>query len=296
MVKCVLKEYHKGQQLMLPFDGSDEPYNYMQFIEYLESIGTYGKINKPTKTFEESISNPKLLEDCGITLLFDVDGCFDEHRTSSFVRELVNENGYDIFTDDIVEIISSSYSNPDDAIDDSELFDFFHMDVNEFYSLFKNTSVLREKLMKNGRDELEWLYNKTFTTNESGQIYIERVLDIPNPIGRWYDKDWENTGEQRDYFKTITKQYQGIGECWTYIDGAGDCYNTILTNGTKINLKGWVNPDDVNWDSTVRLELMDEYEIRLYKNIAIQIDEVEVIEGDNRGKRLPLKGSIVVKT
>ena len=69
MVKRVLREYHKGQQLMLPFDGNDEPYNYMQFVEYIENIGTYGTINKPAKSFEECINNPELLEKCGIASL-----------------------------------------------------------------------------------------------------------------------------------------------------------------------------------------------------------------------------------
>ena len=298
MVKRVLNEYHKGQQLILPFDGSSEPYNYMQFIEYIESIGTYGTINKPAKTFEECINNPELLENCGLNLLFDVDGCFDDYRTPELVKEIVNENGYDVFIDDIVEMISNGYDNAEDAIYDSEAFDFFHMDVNEFYSIFKDKGALREKLIENGRAELEWLYNKEFTTNESGQIYIERVIDIPDPMGRWLEKgnSWQETGEERDYFEDISKRYEGIGDCWTYINGAGDCYNTCLRNGTKINVKGWVNPENVNWEATIQLEQMDEYEIRLYSNIPVQIDEIEVIEGDNRGKRLPLKGSIVVKS
>ena len=35
LVKRVLKEYHEGQQLILPFDGSSEPHNWMQFMEWL---------------------------------------------------------------------------------------------------------------------------------------------------------------------------------------------------------------------------------------------------------------------
>lgn len=117
-------------------------------------------------------------------------------------------------------------------------------------------------------------------------------------MDRWFEKSngWQEDGEARDYFEAVSNAYESIGECWTYIHGAGDCYNTILRNGTKINLKGWVNPENVNWETTIQLEQMDEYEIRLYSNIPVQIDEIEVIEGDNRGKRLPLKGSIVVKT
>lgn len=295
MVKRVLKEYHEGQQLMLPFDGSSEPYNYMQFIEYLENIGTYGKIEPPTRTFEQCISDPYLLEECGRVLLLDVDECFDEYRTSELIKELVRENGYDIFTPDIVEMISE-YENPDDALDDTEVFDFYHMDTNNLYDLFSDRRVLINKLIENGRAELEWLYNHQFTTNESGQIYIERVVDIPNPTDRWHEKSYNpESDEELDYFQSISKNYKSIGDCWTYIQGAGDCYNTSLTNGTKINLKGWVNPEDVNWEMTIQLEQLDEYEIRLAYNVPVQIDEIEVIEGDNYGKRLPLKGSIVVK-
>lgn len=297
MVKRVIKEYHKGQQLILPFDGSSEPYNYMQFIEYLESIGQYGKINPPKKTFEQCISYPELLENCGMFLLFDVEENLDEYRTSELIKELVRENGYDIFTDDIIEMISG-YDNPEDSLYDTETFDYYNMEPKNLYDLFKYPDILRQKLIENGRDELEWLYNKQFVTNESGQIYIERVIDIPDPMGRWFEKgnSWQETGEERDYFEAVSNAYKSIGECWTYIHGAGDCYNTILRNGTKINLKGWVNPEDVNWEMTVQLEQMDEYEIRLYSNVPVQVDEIEIIEGDNAGKRLPLKGSIIVKS
>ena len=295
MVKRVIKEYHEGQQLMLPFDGSSEPYNYMQFIEYLETIGRYGKIASPTKTFEECISDPDLLFNCGLYLLFDVDESFDEYRTSEFVKKLVHEYGYYIFTDEINDEISRNYDSAIDAINDSGLFDFYHMTDSDFFSIFKDVTIVNQKLIEDGREEIEWLYEHSFTTNELGQIYCERVIDIPNPTDRWHEKGYNNDEEELDYFQSISKNYKTIGDCWTYAKDAGDCYNSMLRGGTKINLIGWVNPEDVNWEETVHLEQMDEYEIRLLPNSPVQIDAIEIIEGDNRGKKLPLKGSIVVK-
>lgn len=279
MVKRVLREYHKGQQLMLPFDGNDEPYNYMQFIEYIENIGTYGTINKPAKSFEECINNPELLEKCGIASLhMNPWNGFDAWLVNNFLKSIEDEYGTGIYSEEFSPADTYEY---DDSL-------FENMPDEEFLNIFKNRKLISQELIKRGREALRIFYNDC-TTNELGQIYCERVIDLPKLLERF-------SVNGQDFYQTVSKEFSGIGDCWTWSNGAGESYNTMIINGTNVSLKGWVNPENVDWEACIELENMDEYELRLYSNIPVQIDEIEVIEGNNRGKRLPLKGSIVVRT
>ena len=264
---------------MLPFDGSDEPYNYMQYMEYLENIGKYGKLNPPTKTFEQCTNDPQLLERCGIAFLHmnPWEG-FDAWRANRFLKQIEDRYGTEIYSDNF---------HPEDSYEYNESV-FENMSDEEFYSILKDRNLMKKMLIELGRDELDDFFNNCIV-NELGQIYCERVIDLP----KLFDRFSENG---QDFYQTVSKHFPGVGDCLTWCNGAGNSYNTIMMNGTNVNLKGWVNPENVNWESCIELENMDEYELRLYSNIPVQIDEIEVIEGDNAGKKLPLKGSIVVKT
>ena len=136
---------------MLPFDGSDEPYNYMQYIEYLENIGKYGKLNPPTMTFEQCTNNPQLLEKCGIAYLHmnPWEG-FDAWRVNNFLKPIEEKYGTDIYSDDFE--IADTYE-----FDDS----FFEsMPDEEFCSIFKDRNFMKQQRMKIGREELNRFYNE----------------------------------------------------------------------------------------------------------------------------------------
>lgn len=67
----VLNELHANQQLMIPFNGSSQPLNYMQFIEYLEHIGHYGQL-KPAEQEAKDIvitNNWKFNYNAGLNFL-----------------------------------------------------------------------------------------------------------------------------------------------------------------------------------------------------------------------------------
>ena len=292
---------------MLPFDGSDEPYNYMQYMEYLENIGKYGKLNPPTKTFEQCTNDPQLLEKCGIAFLHmnPWEG-FDAWRANRFIKQIEDRYGTEIYSDNF---------HPEDSYEYNESV-FENMSDEEFYSILKDRNLMKKMLIELGRDELDDFFNNCIV-NELGQIYCERVIDLPKLFDRfndtiykkkevnvdgnaWLENDYNQPAEEQDLYQNFSSKYPNIGDCWTWCKGAGNSYNSMLTRGTMVNLKGWVNPEDVSWDSCIELENMDEYELRLYSGAVVQIDEIEVIEDESEehktsGKRLPLKGSLLVK-
>ena len=59
-------------------------------------------------------------------------------------------------------------------------------------------------------------------------------------------------------------------------------------------MKGWVNPEDVNFGNTLALDKYDESELRLNVGAPVQIDEIVVYRGEYENRKLPLKGPIVV--
>lgn len=146
------------------------------------------------------------------------------------------------------------------------------------------------ELVKRGEEILE-AFSRMFTFNEKGQIYIERVIGLESLMDRYHvGSDYRMAGA--DYFDVLSHEYDGIGPYWTYAKGRGNTYFSG-PRSSRITLKGWVNPEDVEWEQTIQLDGMDESEIRINGNV--QIDEIvaEFSEGD---KRLPLKGSLVIHT
>lgn len=267
-----VNEIHLGQQLMLPFDGSSEPYNYMQFIEFLENMGDYGVL-----------PNPKIVD-----FTQDRNICLEAGEGRFFwgLSDELDEEGLYYFVEDFTE----AYGN--EVWADGEQPDIENMWPLEIKECLtpEGQNLWDNKLVNKGREVLE-AFARMFTFNEKGQIYIERVIGLENLMDRYHvDSGYKMGGA--DYFAVLSHKYDGIGPYWTYAKGRGDTYFSG-SRGSRITLKGWVNPEDVEWEQTIQLDGMDESEIRINGNV--QIDEIvaEFSEGD---KRLPLKGSLVIHT
>ena len=294
MVKQVIKEYHKGQQLMLPFDGNSEPYNYMQYIEYLEQIGKYGKLPVPKITINQISQNDDMLFECGVASLYEsVDEVFDIYKIEELIEWIKNNYGTDVFTEEFAEY-------------DYDINNFDISSLEDLYSLFNEKYYVFQAIKTLGKERLNGFLSM-IKTNENGQIYCERVIDLPKLFGRWhqdgYFSDTYNTNDdvfhKQDFYQMVTQDYPGIGECWTYSKNGGEAYCSAVSNGTEITLKGWVNPEDVEWSMCIELEYSGEEELRLKSNAIVQVDEIEVIENDDDehetyGCKLPIKGSILL--
>ena len=296
MVKRVINELHKGQQLMIPFDGDSQPYNYMQFMEYIESIGKPGELPAPTIDFKTFILNSDFLERCGLYTLQDFEGCFRAYDVIDFLNDIEYSHG-----DELV------YKNniDDDEFEPMDFDDYLNAigkprieewEDEDFYNLFNNKQFISNLLREKGKYHLLDLYKCCCILNDKGQIRIERVIDTPGIFRNNSPKaDIDNSNNVEDYTQSIQRRFPSLGVCWTYERDCGDAYCTDFKNGTKINLIGWVNPTDVDWETTVQLESLEEWELRLNSGALVQLDAIQIIEGENRGKYLPLKQSILVK-
>jgi hypothetical protein len=281
IVENVIKEYHKGQQLILPFDGNDEPYNYMQFIEWLEEVGKYGKLPSAPNGLNDVFENTEILRDMGISSFyygtgeeFDADGYYD------FMCDFIKMNGEGVLVDGY---------NADRILDEIGCVeDTASFLTKEGVELWKNA------IIEKGRQWSQWWKNSSLTVNENGLIYCERMIGLEPIMKRYHAPEEFNN---QDYYQMLKSDYSGIGECWSYARGGGRIYFDYY--GTQeVLLKGWVSPSDVDWGSTVSLDSMNEEELRLGYNATVQIDSIEIWTNDedgNYGKHnLPLKGSLLI--
>ncbi len=296
LVKKTILEYHKGQQLMLPFDGNSEPYNYMHFMEYLESIGKYGTLSSQLdpKDPESYIGNKlETYVEIAEGILEEMIGNEPEDIYYEFFRPFVNKYGLECIRGYIRKEFDD---NPDNLLWWWGTF----CDEDLRYALDIVNKVLDPHYVNQWNDFMGDLAQKeilnllqSFITNERGLVYCEREISVPNLMGR---ADFATpTNPQKDAYEYFRENFSGIGECWSYSVGGGCAYceNTYRANGgaTHLLLKGWVRPEDVDLNTTMVLTNYDEVELRLKLNAKVEVDEIVV---SKVGKRLPLKSPIIL--
>jgi hypothetical protein len=276
IVKSVLQELHRGQQMVLPFDGSSEPYNYMQFIEYLENIGKVGKLRGGNLT--AVFQREEEMAQCGFATMIDTDEVpFDEDITD-FINRMISRYGEDIV----------GYG-PDSI-----------QDINDLLDVFTDRDKIYNELVEMGKKEIE-LLRYDLTINDNGLIYCERVLLLPH-MDKRYNEDniqgyYTPLNKRQDFYTELKQAFdQGVGVCWTYCPGAGECYNGgyFGQNGSRVTLKGWVRPEDVDWYETVMHIPLGELEIRMAYGATIQLDAVSVQDNQMGTRNLPIKHSILI--
>lgn len=279
--KCVkrLNEIHKGQQLMLPFDGSSEPYNYMHFLEWLESVGTYGKLPPPKNNIDSLYYNKVLMKDMGLaTFYFSMGAELDDEGFEMFMDDFNSKYGPKIF-------ISGEFPT-----------DFVYPDDVPALLTEEGKKYWDEELISVGREKFDDWINHKITLNKEGLVYCEREIEISSPFERIdFADDYYDNRETMDYYSVLQDNYSGIGEYWSYaVGGACTYFNGRTKNPRPITLKGWVSPDDVAWSTSIELESMDEQELRLNYDGKVQIDRIEYWDEELGNVNLLSKGSIIV--
>ena len=283
-----LTEYYN--QLNIPFNNPSKPYdpkaNYELLIDYLEKIGRYGTLPPSNGTIKNCVSIPKehILY---ITKREDVINNYIGYLISNTLNEFIEEykDNLDYFKDQ--DIVNNVYNYEYDS------FDQIHEEVltDEALPIFKK--------MLSDNVYCDLLYNMHITYNERGLIYIERMITAPNVMSDGNVKvGYNNPQAYKDYYQYLTTQLNGVGVCWTYRKEGSDAYcGEHFSDSSVIIFKGFVDPNDVDWNDTVELNLAmpDEHELRIKEGANVEIDEVIIDDGEYNGKKLPLKSPIIVQ-
>lgn len=266
----LLKEYH-GQQVF-NFDDNGEPYykknNYENYIDYLESIGHYGQL-PPSEWNEHTISQTidRELEniDPGRDDLNedDYNYAFYDLITNSF---FCYNNSDEIFNENFIEIMDryEKFLEQYNYINSSGNLEYFLRSKEKLYindeedaSIYL-TDLGEEEYEKELKDAYrshidEYDLKNGLTINERGLIYMEREIVIPKANSPYMKSNYKGSFDN-DYYKSLTDNYYGIGNCFTWQKGASEAYcaNSFGIGNTYVTLKCWIDPKDVNWEETVQ--------------------------------------------
>lgn len=259
-------------QLEIPFDGEGK-YNYQHFIDWLERIGRYGKLQpvKPNLAMEMYYNN--------------IDKGIDYYENmyiadSDILNDLLEEFIYSINKNDYEDLIISPIENINEYDIDDTLTDKGKEEFNKFY---------RNKL----EDELDNNFN--FKTNERNLIYVERVITIPSLLNKTFRKNYI---DYKDFYRFLNNEYgEHIGQYWSWSEGGSDSYDPQNYSGdySSIRLKGFVSPYSVEWPETIMKNIYSlSYEQEIFIKYGELIEVNEIIELNNN-KKLPLKNTILIK-
>ncbi len=159
---------------------------------------------------------------------------------------------------DIIGNINTSYN-----VEDSLNYEFSEYCEENGYD--EEDDDLKAKFIDNEIQKTLDFILSNITINNNGLIYIERNIKIPNllKVGKLgYD---------------LNNEYGGhLGIYWSYIFGQV----IDATHGVEISFKGWVRPEDIDWETTVNANICypDEYEITLEYDTPIQIDTITIVQ------------------
>lgn len=276
-IKRLINEYHQNQQLMLPFDSSSEPYNYMQFVEWLETIGKYGELPAEPNAMNDVVSDEKFLYSVGeASFYYGTGDELDIDYLCELFADFVKKNGGNAL------FVNPNYTT-DQVLEDIQSVEDIKTYLNE------NGRFLWERFVINrGRQSMDWWVNERLDINEKGLIYCERMIEMESSMERYHGENGE------DYFETLFDEYDGIGAYWSYCPGGGNVYFNRAKHPQQILIKGVVSPRDVDWSATTSLESMDEQELRIEQGAIVQINEIEMWTHNEGMVRLPLKGSLLI--
>jgi len=278
IVSEVIDELHQGQQLMLPFDGNSEPYNWMQYMEWLEEHGKYGTLPSQPDAMEKVMTNGMLMEVGESTFFYGTGEEFDSDYFYEIFNGFVKENqDVQLFNNpqETVDGIMEQIDSPNDVL---------------YYLTPDGTNRWMAFIVQRGKETMDYWVNNRLEINGDGLIYCERMIAMEKANDRYHSEEGN-----MDYYQMLNDQYNGIGVYWSYAHGGGNVYFYNAHHGQDILVKGWVSPYDVDWIATVSLESMDEQELRLNHDAKVQIDEITTCSEEAGGNiRLPLKGSFII--
>lgn len=253
-------------ELNIPFKefGSEEngyKLMYEHFIDYLENIGKYGKLQPSTISLDDITNNVAQIVE---TVDLERGLCIDSIRNMmDWIRTLGDNERYFTCGDEI------------NNIDVNEL-------SSEYLTMEGKTKIIKSLLACYG-------FPKSLTINENNLIYVERALAVPRLTS------------QEDVYNEYNKNFPQIGVCWSWAKNGGVSFgmDNIFCQDCIV-LHGWVRPEDVDWVKSVEVnasELNNEMELRLKKDATVQIDEIICgisNKAELENKKLPLKNSILL--
>lgn len=253
----LLKEYRN--ELNIPFEeyGGGKQM-YEHYLDYLEKIGTYGEL-PPSNMKNISRMVYRMLEGKKPSDFID-----DYDRISQIMSWVLTSADYE-----------SYFINPEEAQNccEEEL-------CEEMLTEEGNLEVLMSALCDEG-------FPDKLIINDKGLIYIERVIGVDDILSN------------KDIYYEYVDQWKNLGECWSWAKGGAISFGSdnVSKNYDWFILHGWVRPEDVDWDTTIRCNadcLYYERELRLNYNAPIQIDRIECKGTNINGCNLPLKKPIIL--
>jgi hypothetical protein len=264
-------------QLMIPFDGSTERYNYLQFLDWIEEIGIEGQLPQSQMNFEKEVQ--KSFQAAYEALINDEEGMCEEAMNDFFDsiyshgnEEELNHYFPNLSNDEIEYCMSSQ--------DYSEMYDDFKPDAE--FEIFRK-DYFRALMRENG-------FPYSIRTNDRGLIFIERAIDIPPKFMKSLPT---NKYGRKRFIDFLYDMYgENVGQYWSY--SQGEVQDSAWSRHTTLYLRGYVRPEDVDiFETTYRnmYSLHEEHEI--YLPYGTQIELFEIITED--GKKLPLRKPIIVK-
>jgi hypothetical protein len=295
---AVRKIYEDYRQLKLPFKndsgkGYDYKENYELYIDFLESIGKYGRLGNYTgEDYNDIIENTiqNAFNDYTHSNEWDVDSTFSSLPINDMFRNAVEKNVVEKYFN-LPEEILNNIDNIEYLSDKLDL-DYATPDEICEYLTDEGKDIFNKKIFRSFESYVEnMLYD--IKTNDRGLIYVEREISIPDIFKTQYDE--KISPENDDYFKLLTKYYgyKGVGVCWSWQEGRGEAYcgESYNVGSSDILLKGWVRPDSIDWVFTMQINAQmgnSEEELRLKNGAIVEVDEI-IINGYkdvNKGKNI----------
>ena len=287
----VLKEYR--DQLQLPFQNSNittnkyaRP-NYQHYIDWLESIGKYGKL--PKSECDINYHYYKHFENAMID--------WWDHECESYTPEELKDYYYSEWMEQHADELNNLFKLPPHEIQDY-INNGYEDDLIEHWLNNYGSELWNNYLTERFEDKLDvYDFANNLTINDRGLIYIERMITIPNALEYNFSTYYKQY--QDDLYQHLSKTYNGVGICWSWKENGANAYNGseyTSSNETRIVLKGWIKCEDIDWEQTLVCNawgLNDEKEIQTVTHKQVEIFEIMDVSHD---VKIPLKKPIIVLT
>ena len=287
----VLKEYR--DQLQLPFQNSNittnkyaRP-NYQHYIDWLESIGKYGKL--PKSECDINYHYYKHFENAMID--------WWDHECESYTPEELKDYYYSEWMEQHADELNNLFKLPPHEIQDY-INNGYEDDLIGYWLNNYGSELWNNYLTERFEDKLDvYDFANNLTINDRGLIYIERMITIPNALEYNFSTYYKQN--QDDLYQHLSKTYNGVGICWSWKENGANAYNGseyTSSNETRIVLKGWIKCEDIDWEQTLVCNawgLNDEKEIQTVTHKQVEIFEIMDVSHD---VKIPLKKPIIVLT
>lgn len=293
----VLKEYHG--QLSFNFDNEGNGYfeknNWEHYIDFLENIGTYGQLPASQWTRRNIINEVEKAKEKIEYSSNDLDEedyrrAFLEVVYSSFIYEKTQE---DDFKEDFLTYFNdyNEFKETHNYYDEADTLNEFLKskkildDVDNLEGFltpsgYEKYLVELHNMFTDKIEDYDMVYGLNF--NKRGLIYIERDLSIPK-------FDLPKFENEESYYDYLNREFYSIGKYFTWEEDAGDTYwgESYAVGSSRIKLKCWIDPKDVDWEETTRLNcycLREEKEIAIKESgVNIEVFDVILEKGDVNG-------------